>query len=201
MNQTIRPSASDATLSWRLWIDRCGGFGLFVGSRINIGSCHPDTAADIRVRADWRREEGSLQRRGGDYFWYPAAADGQREKGVPMRSGDCLPIVGSAELSLSIPSPLSATAVLSVAPPHRFDDHIDTALLVDETVLIGPESGHHIRCPALESSVVLVVRGGRVRAKLRPLGDRQPAGTETFCDIIPGQRVSLGDLDMTLEQV
>ncbi len=200
MNPTIRPSDSATTTFWRLWIDRCGGFGLVVGDRIRIGACHPGGAADVQVRADWRREEGAVQRRGGDYFWHPASEGKRNPDGTLLRSGDCLPIPGSAELRLTTPTPLSATAVLSLAPPHRFDGHIDAVLLVDRTVLIGPHSGHHICCPGLDSSVVVMVRDGQLQAKLHAAEAAQGSGERAFCELVPGRRVALGDLDMTLEK-
>src|SRR6056297_148636 len=153
MNSTIRPSDSATTSSWRLWIDRCGGFGLMIGDSVRIGSCHPGGSADVRVRADWRRQEGTLQRRGGDYFWHPAPAAERGADGTLLRSGECLPIPGSAQLRLSTPTPLSASAVLSLVPPHRFDGHVDAVILMDRTVLIGPQNGNHICCAGLDCSV------------------------------------------------
>jgi hypothetical protein len=200
MNATIRPSDSATTSSWRLWIDRCGGFGLVIGDSVRIGACHPGGSADVRVRADWRRQEGTLLRRGGDYFWRAASAAQRGADGTLLRSGECLPIPGSAQLRLTTPTPLSASAVLSLAPPHRFDGHVDAVILVDRTVLIGPQSGHHICCGGLDSSVVLRIREGRFQAKLQSDPQTPNAADRSFCDLEPGRRVTLGDLDLTLER-
>ena len=149
MNQIIRPmKAFSQTSAWRLWIDRCGGFGLLVGDRFTVGGSRPDGTANVQVRSDWRRFEGALVRREGDYFW-SASDDAPSDSDARLlQSSDIVPIDGSATLRLNKPSPLSGSAILTLDPPHRFDHHVDQMLLVDQTVLIGPSSGDHIRCSA-----------------------------------------------------
>jgi hypothetical protein len=144
-----------------------------------------------------------LVRRGGDYFW--SACDARHDDERLLRSGDVLPVDGSASLRLNRPSALSGSAVLSLDPPHRFDDHVDQVLLVDQTVLIGRGAGDQIRCPAIDTSAVLVIRNGRWQAKLR--SDAEPTRllrskpNPQFVDLVPGRRISIGELDMMLEEV
>ncbi len=219
MNETIRPTTDTAqTSAWRLWIDRCGGFALLSGDRLTVGGARPDSTTDIQVRTDWRRCEGTLVRRGGDYFW--SAADGQAADGQtaddqtadrPGRgdrlliSDSVFPISGSATLRLQQPCPLSRSAILSLDPPHRFDQHVDQVLLVDQTVLIGPSAGDHIRCTAVDTAAVLVIRDGRWQAKLKPgaatAGLSRRTNRPQPIDLVPGHRVSIGELDMMLEEV
>lgn len=187
------------TTAWRLWIDRCGGYGLLTGDRFTLGGSRTGETTDIQVRCDWRRREGTLVRRQGDYFW--SAADCDDSDDHLLASGAVFPIPGSAALRLDKPSVLSSSAVLSLDPPHRFENHIDQVLLVDQTVLIGPSSSDHIRSTAVETSAVLVIRKGVWRAKLKSpaklLGKRPPSD---FIELVPGRRVSIGELDMMLEQ-
>lgn len=204
MNQMIRPmTGNPATSAWRLWIDRCGGFGLLTANRLTFGGARPDGTADVRVRSDWRRCEGTLTRRDGDYFW-SGAGESVSSDGL-LGTGSVFPISGSATLRLHKPSPLSGSAILSLDPPHRFDQHVDQILLVDQTVLIGPGAGNHVCCSGLNSAAVLVFRDGGWCAKSKSGAEQRGATGNSpqnpFVDLVPGKRVSLGDLDMMLEEV
>ena len=196
-----------STATWRLWVDRCGGFELMTGDQWCVGSARPDAPADIQVQADWRRNEGRLIRQGSDYLW--RSTDSQTD--CLLNPGQTLPIDGTARMILDQPSPLSGTATLSLAPPHRFRHHVDGVLLVDQTVLLGPGPNNHIRCTAWEDSAVMVLRQGIWQAKLKPTSrsvgttDKANSGGEVgkpthFIDLVPGQRISIGEIDVTLEQ-
>ena len=78
--------------------------------------------ADIRIRADWPRVAGTVHRDGSDYFWVDVQSPDQR---VLLRSGQPLPVPGSAEVTIQQPSPLSDTATLTLKAPHRYDEHVD----------------------------------------------------------------------------
>ncbi|MDV6033114.1 MAG: hypothetical protein F9B45_24110 [Phycisphaera sp. RhM] len=194
--------------AWRLWIDRCGGFALLAGESVSVGGARPDSTTDIQVRSDWRRCEGTVVRRNGDYFWSAAdnhAVERQDAGGQLLIANSVFPISGSATLRLHQPSPLSRSAILSLDPPHRFDQHVDQVVLVDQTVLIGPSAGDHIRCTALDTAAVLVIRDGRWQAKLKPAaataGSLRRTTRPQSVDLVPGRRVSIGELDMMLEEV
>lgn len=188
--------------SWRLWVDRGGGFDLRTSPVVNIGGARPGSQTrslastlrpesqpePIQVFSDWRRDEGQLARRDGDYFWIPV---GERSQEQLIRDGQIVPINGSARLRLSKPSILSGSVVLSLEPPHRFAGHVDAAILVEQTVLIGPTTDQHICCPWLDTSVILVFRDGNWQAKQKSHG---------LVPVPPGKRVSLGNLDLTMEE-
>ena len=113
-----------------------------------------------------------------------------------MTSGRTLPITGSAEIKLVCPSSLSTSATLSLSPPHRFDGHVDSVILVSDTLLIGRSSDCHIQLSAdregTPNRTVLVFRSGRWQAK---------ADDDTyFHELFPGVRKSLQSLAITLEQ-
>ena len=100
------------------------------GDRCSIGGCRPDGTSEIQVRADWRRLEGRVVRRDGEYFWAPeptrrqasswpgASSSRLTTTGMQERllnPGDVLPIEGSATMRIQIPSPLSATTLIVCA--------------------------------------------------------------------------------------
>ncbi len=173
---------------WRLWIDGCGGFLLLGGESWSVGGLSPEKPADICVRADWPRRAGRILRHSSDYFWQgPRSSDSR----VLIRGDRRLPIPGSASVTLYQASPLSNSATLTLAPPHRFDDHVDGVVLVDETLLIGPQADCHIRCRQATERAVLTRRGERWLGKVGLAAD--------FEELPPGNRITLRHLAMTLE--
>lgn len=145
--------------------------------------------ADVCVRADWPRYAGSIERVDGDYFWKTARSADRREL---IHSGQPIPIQGTAVINLLQPSPLCDSAALVLSAPHRFDEHVDGVVLVNETLLVGPGSDCHIRCRESTDRAILTRRDDRWLVKAGLAGD--------FEELCPGQRKTLRSLAMTLEQ-
>lgn len=173
---------------WRLWVDGCGGYLLLTGSQWSVGGVDPRSPAEICVRTDWPRRAGMIHRKGGDYFWQHANDDTHQL----INPKQPLPIGGSAAMTLTCPSPLCNSAVLSIRPPHRFADHIDEVMLVDQTLLMGAGKDRHIVTREFTDEAVLVHRQGSWMGKLNSQGE--------FEEITPGIRITLGSLAMTLEK-
>lgn len=174
---------------WRLWVDGCGGFLLLPGNRWTVGGWNAQSPPDVCVRADWPRHAGAIDREGADYFWQSSDLDRPRHLITP---GQRLPIRGSAQMTLNCPSPLSTSATLSVSAPHRLDGHVDGAILVNETLLVGPTGDCHIRATEFPTRAVLVCRAGQWQAKAD--------GDSGFSQLSPGERTTLNTLAMTLEE-
>lgn len=172
---------------WRLWVDGSGGFLLLTGDSWSVGGLSDRESADVCVRADWPRLAGNIRRDGEDYFWSPRAAEHEL-----IGSGQVLPISGSASMTLRRPSPLCDSVVLELKPPHRFDQHVDGVVLVNETLLVGPTPDCHIRCRESSDRAVITRRGDKWMAKAGLSGD--------FEELCPGQRMTLRTLAMTLEE-
>ena len=184
------PKDSPPAPRWRLWIDGCGGFLLLTGDRWSVGGLSSDDGlADICVRADWPRRAGTIERKGGDYFWRGTRSKDGYEL---ISSGRPLPIPGSATVTMKLPSPLSNSATLKLNPPHRFNEHVDGVVLVNETLLIGPQPDCHVRCPQSADRAVLTRRGNRWLGKVGMASD--------FAELPPGSRIKLRSLAMTLEE-
>jgi hypothetical protein len=181
----IPPPAS----SWRLWIDGCGGFLLLSGDSWSVGGVSHETRADVCVRADWPRHAGTIHRDGGDYFWKEARSAAKHQL---LASGQPLPISGSATVSLHQPSSLCDSAILTLSRPHRFDQHVDGVILVNETLLVGPSPDCHIRFRESTDRAVITRREDRWLAKIGLAGD--------FKELRPGQRTMLRTLAITLEK-
>lgn len=146
--------------------------------------------ADICVRADWPRLAGTIERASGDYFWSDVHGQQQREL---LSSGQQIPIEGSAVIRLHQSSPLCDSALLTLMPPHRFDQHVDGVVLVNETLLVGPGDDCHVQHRESQDRAVIVRRGNQWLAKAGLAGDY-----EQLC---PGRRTMLRSLALTLEEV
>lgn len=142
--------------------------------------------ADIAVLADWPRRAGELRQESDDYFW--VGPNGRRRL---LASGQPIPIPGSARLVLERPSPLSLSARLRLASPHRFVGHVDAVLLFRDTLLMGPGRGCHVRCPHADDAFVLTRRQRKWLVK--------PTGRDEFRELLPGVRCTFEGLSMTLE--
>jgi hypothetical protein len=174
---------------WRLWIDGCGGFLLLSGKNWSVGGLSHGTSADVCVRADWPRFAGTIALEGGDYFWQEARSSARRQL---INREQPLPIPGSATISLQQPSSLCDSAVLTLNRPHRFDQHVDGVVLVNETLLVGPSADCHIRFRESTDRAVITRRDDRWLIKAGLAGD--------FEELRPNRRTRLRSLAITLEQ-
>lgn len=148
---------------WNLWIDGCGGYRLLVGESFRIGRDRADHDVDIPIVADVPSSAGTIRRVGDDYYWHAAGTDSRSGQWCDPK--EPISELGSADLRLSKPSPLCNTAVITLKPPHRFGNHVDAVVLVQDTLLIGPSADCHLRCRSLSSTLVLLHRGGEWFAK------------------------------------
>jgi hypothetical protein len=154
-----------ATGRWQLWIDRGGGYDILQGERFSIGGPGGDNPADIAVRCPWTHRVATLVRSPqSDWLCETSQRAGQTRQ----------PLLSDQELKIGVdpdkhgprlrylrPSPLSGSAVITAVPPHRLFGPADAMVLLDQTVLLGPESFNHVHTPALSSQGwVLFRRGG-----------------------------------------
>ena len=199
----IDRKATPPASRWRLWVDGSGGYLLLTGSRWTVGGVSDQGEAEIRVRADWPRLAGRIEREAGDYFW----SDIYHKGSIPqdrtlVTHGQHLPIKGSARVRLIQPSPLTATAILDLAPPHRFDEHIDRVILVDQTLLIGTSSECHIQCePPKENSKQDGDANALQRLIMTRRDERWLVGTAgDLQELVVGQSFQMQSVTMTLEE-
>lgn len=198
MTDSNAPSnfAKPVASRYRLWVDGCGGFLLVVGDRVTLGrgeNASPLVKSpaprhcDVGVIGDWPRFVGTIDRRGGDYFWTSA----DTASSTLLSANQPLPATGSVSIDLRLPSPLSASSVMTITGPHRFADHVDAVVLVDQTIVVGSGTDCHVRVRQAAERSVLIHADGKWFVKHGAAGARQP--------IQLSQSISAGDFTMTLE--
>ncbi len=213
-NQDRQSKNALAKLGWSLWIDGVGGFWLLEGDRLSVGGISERDSADVAVKSPWGRQVAIIERMGDDYWLRNVASqpnsDGSTATAIPLGAEMILPIgvisrdVGSGipsenkvadgfpRLWLRKPSPLSNTVVLSVEPPHRFVTPVDAILMVDATVLIGPDRTHHIRAPRMSGAGLVMFKRGSEWWLRGSSGIPQV--------VVPGERIEVDDVVMMLRK-
>ena len=77
-----------------------------------------------------------------------------------LRDGDVIRLGSTVELEFRQPSPVSATARLSIVSRHRLPLAVDGVILMAETCIVGSESQAHIPAPDDQEFGRLVPPGG-----------------------------------------
>ena len=161
---------------WRLWIDRCGGFDIWLGDQLSIGGSGGSTPADFAIRCGWPNPVAVLIRSASGDWLLPAeevaetndSHGAETDRGPqPLLADQILefpwlpPALRTAafpKIRYRRPSPLSRSAVLMVLPPHRTLAPTDGMVLMDQTLLLGPEPFNHVCTPGLSSQQWVLFR-------------------------------------------
>lgn len=147
-----------------LWVDAVGGYLVCLDDRIVLGRAGPDSHADIPLMGDLSRSHATLLRNGESYLLKAHQASFVNGKPVAdqvvLRDGDVIRLGSTVELEFRQPSPVSATARLSIVSRHRLPLAVDGVLLMAETCIIGSAQQAHIPAPALKNGVVLYRQAG-----------------------------------------
>ena len=147
-----------------LWVDAVGGYLVCLDDRIVLGRAGSDSHADVPLMGDLSRNHATLIRNGEGYLLQAHHASFVNGKPVVdqavLHDGDVIRLGSTVELEFRQPSPVSATARLSILSRHRLPLAVDGVLLMAETCIVGEALQAHIPAPALKSPVVLYRQAG-----------------------------------------
>jgi FHA domain len=147
-----------------LWVDAVGGYLVCLDDRIVLGRAGPDSHADVPLMGDLSRNHATLVRNGEAYLLQAHHASFVNGKPVVdqavLHDGDVIRLGSTVELEFRQPSPVSATARLSILSRHRLPLAVDGVLLMAETCIVGEALQAHIPAPALKNPVVLYRQAG-----------------------------------------
>jgi hypothetical protein len=79
-----------------------------------------------------------------------------------LADGDKISLSDRCYLKFHLPNRASTTAVLTLVGVRLPRCDVQSIILADRDILIGPTKGHHVRAALLDRTVVLVVRQGRL---------------------------------------
>lgn len=149
---------------YRLWVDGVGAFLVCLSNHVTIGGPGNATekGAEISLLSNLSRQHVRLIRSGEVWLLEPLGpvfVDARPVvKHLLLNDGNRLQLGSSVALSFRIPSSLSGTARLDFESSHRTQPAVDGVILFGETCVIGSEADSHIRCPVIDTRVVLVRR-------------------------------------------
>jgi hypothetical protein len=160
----MRVEAAGPKGRFLLWVDAVGGYLVCLDDHIQLGRAGPDSHADIPLMGDLSRNHAALLRNGEGYLLQAHHASFINGKPVVdqavLHDGDVIRLGSTVELEFRQPSPVSATARLSIVSRHRLPLAVDGVLLMAETCIVGSEAQAHIPAPALKNPVVLYRQAG-----------------------------------------
>ena len=145
-----------------LWVDAVGGYLICLNDQVVLGRAGPDSHADVPLMGDLSRGHATLARDGEGYLLrarHPTFLNNQPVTAAPVHDGDVIRLGSTVELELRLPSPVSATARLTIVSRHRLPLTVDGILLMAETCIIGPSPQAHVSAPALRDPIVLYRQG------------------------------------------
>ncbi len=142
-----------------MWIDGVGGFQLVDGEEVLIGQATSSNPADINIVGDLSRQAAAIRRSEGDYLLQPlqeASVNGQKvDRPQLLNDGDTIQLGQRVQVTFRKPTPLSATASLTLKSLNRFKPHVDGVLLLADSCVLGPSASSHVVCPNWKSELLL----------------------------------------------
>jgi hypothetical protein len=187
-----------------LWIDGVGGYLVCLKSRLALGQAGAAGAADLGILADISRHHATVQRDMEGYFLEAVrktSLNGQQIEKAFLRSGDRLTLGATCQLLFTQPVPVSASARLDLVSGQRWLHPVSAALLMAETLVLGPAAQSHVVVSELKQPLILfrlreglaVRYGGPLVISGQACKERGP--------LLPGAQVTTDVLSFTLESV
>lgn len=141
-----------------LWIDGVGGYLVCLSHRVTLGQSQVDTPVDIALIADVSRHHATIQRDPEGYFLEAARKvqiNGLAVEKTLLRSGDRITLGNSCQVQFWQPVPVSTSARLDMVSGHRFAEPVQAALLMADTLVIGPATQSHVQVPDMTQPLIL----------------------------------------------
>ncbi len=141
-----------------LWIDGIGGYLICMGSRVMLGQAAPGSCVDVPLVADVSRMHATLTRDKEGYLleaMRPTQVNGRPTSQALLRPEDRITLGSSCQLLFRQPAPVSLSARLELVSGHRLPLALDAALLMADTLVLGPGSQVHVTVPELKEPIIL----------------------------------------------
>lgn len=199
-----------------LWIDTVGGYLVCLGDHVTIGQSgatgrfsgggvQSDAGPNIAVLGALSRRHATLHRSAEGYVLEPL--NPVSRNGRPLREaeglvdGDELEIGAGVRLRFRQPHPLSLSAVLEFLGRRQTRPAIDAAVLMADSLVLGPRTQSHIVCREWKDEAVLFRRHGGLAC--RAAGDWRVDGQAASGPTALGgnSRVAGEDFSFSIESV
>ena len=146
-----------------LQIDGIGSFLIFTDASVSVGPITSPKRPSLGLLADPNLPTLRICRCEDDYFVSsPKPAQEGQATGRLLADGDKIALSDRCYLKFHLPNRASATAVLTLVGVRLPRCDVQSIILADRDILIGPTKGHHVRAALLDRTMVLLVRQGRL---------------------------------------
>jgi hypothetical protein len=141
-----------------LHVDAVGSFLVLRQPMVRIGPISGSMPADVAVMCEPGAAPLTIERVEDDYF----LRTGNLGKGKLLASDDRLDLSPRCRLKFLVPNKVSTTAVLDLTGARLPRMEIRRIILMDQDLIIGPNSTSHVQAGAMSESMVLHVRQDRL---------------------------------------
>jgi hypothetical protein len=191
------------TENWLLQVDGVGSFLLYTAPSLTVGPISSSARPTLGLMTDPSLPTVTITRDEEDYFMTSDRA--VRLDRVPVQrslltDGQRIHLSDRCRIKFNRPNAASTTATLCVTGARFPRNDIRYAMMMDDCLLIGPGSHHHVRAMDMHDPVTLTYRNGQFYGQARQCvraGDRSlPAGSALPLN----KTVTIGEVSLTLTQ-
>ena len=150
-----------------LWVDGVGGFWVCTKKHICLGSDHGTFDLDIPIRGLPKQSLLTLQRLDGMYLIgrnheTDLKVDETGIESEMLLGKQHLLVAGDLRLQFRKPHVLSSTAVIKFDSSHRTTPWTDGVILMDKSIVLGPDRASHVVCSNWRQQMVIFQRAGKL---------------------------------------
>jgi hypothetical protein len=189
------------TDDWLLQVDGVGSFLVYTSPILTVGPISSSTRPKLGLMTDPSLPTVTITRDEEDYFM--TATRTVRVDQTPLQrslltDGQRIHLSDRCRLKFNRPNAASTTAALCVTGARLPRHDIRYAIMMDDCLLIGPGTHHHIRAVDMHDAVVLTYRNGQFYGQasqcVRLEGQPLPAGAPLPLN----KTVTIGEVSLTL---
>ena len=187
-----------------LWIDGVGGYLVCLSHRITIGKSQADAPVDIALIADVSRHHATIQRDPEGYFLEAARKvqiNGKPVEKTLLRSGDRITLGSSCQVQFWQPVPVSTSARLDMVSGHRFAEPVQAAILMADTLVIGPAAQSHVNVPDMTQPLILFRNKSSLAARWSGKLTINGHEYQERAPLEPGASLATEQISLALERV
>jgi hypothetical protein len=143
-----------ATAKYLMQVDGIGAFIVVVGDCLTLGPISSRVRPDIGFVTSPDEPVKTIERMDGDYFLSPGKK--------LICEGDKIDISSRCRMKFTQPNPASGTACLSLSSAKLPRSDIQSIILLDREMILGPSRNCHIQSGHVQENMTFFVRGGKL---------------------------------------
>jgi hypothetical protein len=152
MDKVTNPNT--AADKYMLQVDGIGAYIVVVGDCLTLGPISSRTRPDIGFVTSPDDSAKTIERIEGDYFLSPGRK--------LLCEGDKIDISSRCRMKFTQPNPASATACLALSSAKLPRSDIQSIILLDREMILGPSRNCHIQSGHVQENMTFFVRGGKL---------------------------------------